>query len=233
MHVGVILPTFRRSASAALEAAAEAERAGLHGVFAYNHLWPMGQPGRPALSPFPILGAVAVRTERIALGTLVARIGLTPDSVLLDELLTLHALSGGRLVAGIGTGDSHSAAENLAYGVAFPPADERRERMGAVARTLLAHGVPTWIGGGSRATDAVARATGAVLNLWAAEPARVAAAGVGGEVTWGGTLPEDRDAAATLVGDLMGAGATWAVVSWPGSAAPVVEAASTAGVLLG
>jgi alkanesulfonate monooxygenase SsuD/methylene tetrahydromethanopterin reductase-like flavin-dependent oxidoreductase (luciferase family) len=233
MRLGVILPTFSDRATATLLAAEHAERCGLHGVFAYDHLWPMGHPARPALSPFPLLAAVAVRTERIAVGTLVARIGLTPDEVLLEELFTLDAVSGRRLVAGVGTGDSKSAAENLAYGVGFPPAHERRERAAVVSRTLLEAGVETWVGGGSSETNAVARSTGAVLNLWGAPAARIAAAAACGEVTWAGVLPKDAGAAAALLRGLAGAGATWAVVNWPGSTAPLVAAAATAGIALG
>lgn len=233
MRVGIVLPTFAASADDALEAAMQAEAAGVHGAFAYDHLWPMGQPGRPALSPFPVLAAAAVRTHRIALGTLVARVGLKPDAVLLEELLSLAALSGGRLVAGIGAGDSKSAAENLAYGVAFPPASERRARLAAVVRALLGAGVATWVGGGTAATNCVARTTGAVLNLWAVAPDRVAAEAAAGEVSWGGTLPREPSKAASLLGALAGAGATWAVVDWPGSCDPVVAAASDAGVALG
>jgi alkanesulfonate monooxygenase SsuD/methylene tetrahydromethanopterin reductase-like flavin-dependent oxidoreductase (luciferase family) len=233
MRIGVILPSFRDSASEALAAAAEAEDAGLHGVFAYNHLWPMGQPGRPALSPFPLLGAVVARTERLAIGTLVARVGLTPDDVLVEELLTLEALSGGRFVAGVGTGDAKSADENLAFGVAYPSAHERRERLAAIVATLLAAGVTAWVGGGAAATNEVARSTGAVLNLWAATPAAVAKARRDGEVTWGGMLPRDPGAAAALLEELEDAGASWAVFNWPGSSERIVAASSTARLELG
>jgi alkanesulfonate monooxygenase SsuD/methylene tetrahydromethanopterin reductase-like flavin-dependent oxidoreductase (luciferase family) len=233
MRIGVVLPTFAPTAADALGAAAEAEGSGLHGVFAYDHLWPMGHPGRPALSPYPVLGAIAARTSGLRLGTLVARVGLAPDAVVLEELLSLDALSGGRLVAGVGTGDAKSAAENFAYGVAFAPAAERRASVTGVVAGLLSAGVPAWVGGGSAATNAVARATGAALNLWAADPVAVAVAAKEGEVTWGGVLPEEPAAAAALLYELALAGATWAVVNWPGSCAPVAAAASTAGVLLG
>jgi len=233
MRVGVVLPTFERSADRALDAACEAERAGLHGVFAYDHLWPMGQPGRPAISPYPLLGAVASRTTRVALGTLVARVGLVPDDVLVRELLTLQVVSAGRAVVAVGTGDAKSAAENRAYGVAFEAPRRRRERLGAVVASLRRAGVPTWVGGGSEATDAVARSTGAALNLWGATPGIVAAAARSGEVTWAGSLPGDPGDAAALLAALGRAGASWAVLGWPGSCGPIVAAASTAGFALG
>jgi len=133
MKVGTTLPQFRDEADSALAAALRAEQVGLDGVFCFDHLWPMGQPGRPALSSGPLLGALAASTSVIHIGTLVARIGLLPDDVLVDELASLHAISNGRLIAGLGTGDHLSRAENQAFGIPFEPAEVRRVRMGAVA----------------------------------------------------------------------------------------------------
>ena len=122
MQVGITLPQFRDEADSALEAARRAEDLGIDGVFCFDHLWPMGQPGRPALSSGPLLGALAASTSTIAVGTLVARIGLLPDDVLVAVLSSLASMSGGRLIAGIGTGDHLSRAENEAYGIPFEPA---------------------------------------------------------------------------------------------------------------
>jgi alkanesulfonate monooxygenase SsuD/methylene tetrahydromethanopterin reductase-like flavin-dependent oxidoreductase (luciferase family) len=228
MRVGVILPTFAPTAAEALDAADEAEESGLDGVFAYDHLWPMGEPGRPAISPYPLLGAIAVRTRLVALGTLVARVGLAADEVLVEEMLSLEALSGGRLVAAVGTGDAKSAQENRAYGIAVRPAHERRAQLAAVLTALVSAGVTAWGGGGSLATNAAIRASGAALNLWAAPVEAVADAARDGEVTWAGRLPSHREPAAALLAALEAAGASWACVIWPGAAAPVVAAASTA-----
>lgn len=217
-------------ARAALEAA---EAAGVHGCFCYDHLWPLGSPGRPALAPFPLLANLAAQARSVVLGTLVARVGLVPDDVLEAEIRTLVALSNGRFVAGLGTGDHKSAAENLAYGVPFPSADERRARLAVLVERLRAEQVTTWVGGGSAATNALAHRLGAVLNLWGASPAAVAALAERGEVSWGGILPRDRAAAAALLAGLAEAGASWAVVGWPGSIDPLVAAAEDAGVALG
>ena len=54
-----MLPTFRDTPDEAFAAATEAVAAGVDGVFCYDHIWPIGQPERPALAPFPILGALA------------------------------------------------------------------------------------------------------------------------------------------------------------------------------
>ena len=108
---------------------------------------------RPALSAFPVLGAVAASTDRVCFGPLVARIGLVPDEMLVAELAVVGARwRPGRLIAGIGTGDSKSAAENLAFGIPFDPPDERRVALRRCAGRVLDAGVPVWVGGGSPAT---------------------------------------------------------------------------------
>ena len=228
MHVGITLPTFRDDA-AALDAARRAESLGLDGVFVFDHLWPMGAPERPALSAFPVLGAVAAVTSTIRFGPLVARVGLVPEAVLAAELLSLHHMAPGRLVAGLGTGDSKSAEENLAFGIPFAPADERRSALRDVAQRVLGEGVPVWIGGGSRATVEIAVELGAALNLWDAQPAAVSALASRCEVTWGGPVPEDVATIAEWLSELARAGATWAVCAWPSSMEAVAEAAALVG----
>jgi len=227
VKVGVTLPQFRDSPDEALDAARRAEGLGLDGVFVFDHLWPMGQPGRPALSSGPLLGALAAVTSTIHVGTLVARIGLLPDDVLVDVLCGVDALSGGRLVAGIGTGDRLSREENDAYGIPFESAEIRRARLGTVAAAVAGAGIPVWLGGGRPEMVDLARTTGAAVNLWQVEADRVAilqAEGV--EVTWGGPVGDTvAEATATLAG-VAGAGATWAVCAWPDSLEVVAEAAA-------
>jgi alkanesulfonate monooxygenase SsuD/methylene tetrahydromethanopterin reductase-like flavin-dependent oxidoreductase (luciferase family) len=227
------LPAFQVSSTPAERALQAAEAAGIHGCFCYDHLWPLGSPGRPALAPFPLLASLASRSRTVMLGTLVARVGLVPDAVLEAEVRTLVALSGDRFIAGLGTGDSKSAPENRAYGVPFAPSAERRARLEAIARKLQGEGVTIWVGGGSPETNALAVELGAVLNVWAASPERVAELARHGEVSWGGTLPREEGTASALLAGLAEAGATWAIVGWPGSVEPLVEAARAAGIALG
>lgn len=224
MRTGVVLPIFQDRATRALKVARRAETLGIDGVFCYDHLWPMGQPGRPALAPFPVLGLVAATTERIALGTLVARVGLVPDAVLVSEIAALDVLAPGRVVAGMGTGDRLSAGENEAFGVDFETARTRRARLAACVRTVRQRGIPVWVGDGGAATRAVARAEGVALNLWDARPAEVAMEARRGEVTWGG--PATRQPLARTVARLAEAGATWAVFASPVDLDELAEAAA-------
>jgi len=229
LKVGVTLPQFVDDASVALTAAVRAEELGLDGLFCFDHLWPMGQRGRPAVSMPPLLGAVAATTSTIHIGTLVARIGLVPDAVLIDTFASLERISEGRLIAGIGTGDSLSRQENDAYGVPFGPADERRDSMAAVARAVRSRGIPVWVGGGRPSTTAVAIEVGAAVNLWESSTVRVAElSGAGYEVTWGGPARGDVSAIAEHLHQLAESGATWAVCAWPESLEAVAEAAQLA-----
>jgi Luciferase-like monooxygenase len=208
VKIGVLLPTFEVGARHALDVAAAASDAGLDGVFAYDHLWPMGSPSRPALAPFPVLAAVLARHD-IIVGPLVARVGLFGATHLIESLVALDELGPGRVIAALGTGDKLSAAENEAYGLPRYSASARRAMLGDVA-SALGHRMPVWIGAGASATNDLARSLGATLNLWNATPAAVAAAALEGPVSWAGPVPSDLDA---TLDALAAAGATWAVLS--------------------
>lgn len=225
MRTGVVLPLFRDTPDAAFAAAAEAVAAGVDGLFCYDHIWPIGQPERPALAPFPVLGALATMLRPSEepgggpfLGTLVARVGLVPNGVLAAQFLALGRLAPGRVIAGLGTGDRLSEAENVAYGIPFAPAAERRADMIELGRTLAGAGLPVWIAGGPAGRTEEVRATGGALNVWNVAPALVAerrAGPDGVEVTWAGPPPSASPPLADTVQALHEAGATWAVFGWP------------------
>lgn len=225
MRTGVLLPIFQERAERALDAARRAEEAGVDGVFCYDHLWPMGQPGRPALAPFPVLALVASRTRRVTVGTLVARVGLVPDHVLVGQVAALAAIAPGRIVAGMGTGDHLSAGENEAYGVEFDVAAERRARLRRCVRAALALGADVWIGDGSPGTRRVAAEEGAALNLWEVSPDEVLDESRRAEVTWGGAV---SGPIAPTVARLAAAGATWVVFAWPVDVDELVAAGASA-----
>ncbi len=225
MKVGLTLPQFQERPEACIEVARQAEEAGLDGVFTFDHLWAIGRPDHPCLHGTSLLAALAVETERVQVGTLVARIGLWPDSVLEAILATVDDIASHRLVAGLGVGDRLSKDENRAYGVGFAPASERRASLARCCRNLRHSGIETWVGGLSPETQAVGRAEADAVNMWDVGPAAVAAEverpdAVG--VTWGGRvdLSGAGDAAGAVLRSLASAGATWAVVApigvpWP------------------
>lgn len=240
MKVGITLPQFRQDADPAVEAAVLAEEAGLDGVFVFDHLWPIGRPDRPALHGPTLLGALAAETSRLVVGTLVARVGLVPDAVLVHQMSTVQRIAGPRLIAGLGVGDRLSRPENEAYRVSWRPVAERRAAMAGVCRELRALGVTVWVGGKAPATRAIGRTEAGAVNLWQASPEEVAAeAALGGaEVTWGGQVDlseqSGTDLAASL-SSLAGAGAAWAVLApvgrpWPAAVEAVSSATAAYGI---
>jgi alkanesulfonate monooxygenase SsuD/methylene tetrahydromethanopterin reductase-like flavin-dependent oxidoreductase (luciferase family) len=230
VQIGVVVPTFAARAEPASEVAKEAERKGLHGAFCFDHLWPLEDPGKPAIAPFPFLGLLSAETTTLRLGTLVARIGLVPDDVLISEFRTLAVLTGGRVVAALGPGDRLSAEENLAYGLEFEPAARRLASLSRVASVLMGERIEVWIGSGEERTNAVARETGATLNLFDVDAEVVRRHARMGPVSWAGPLSKRPQVAAGALRRLASAGATWAVVSSRNPIDRIVEAAKDAGI---
>lgn len=219
MKIGMLLPTFRDNADAALDFARRVDDAGLDGVFAYDHLWPMGTPTKPSLAPFSLLGLVATRHERLHVGPLVARMGLVGTNHLVSQFLTLASLAPGRVLAPLGTGDHLSARENEAYGIDFASADERRALLKETCERLNSI-MPVWFGAGEKATNDLARSLGATLNLWDRPVDDVRRECHVGPTNWAGPAPRE---VGVLLDGLKDAGATWAIFSPQSALEPLKE----------
>jgi alkanesulfonate monooxygenase SsuD/methylene tetrahydromethanopterin reductase-like flavin-dependent oxidoreductase (luciferase family) len=230
VKVGVTLPTFEPTAAKALVAARAAEGAGIDGVFVFDHLWRGDKRSRPALSMYPMLGAVAATTTRVRVGSLVARVGFLPDRLVVESFVSLHELTGHRLVAAFGIGDAESASENEAYGIAWPALGDRRASLAAILGELTARGIECWVGATAPATLEIARAGRATINLWNVDLDRLKAEAARGPVTWAGSFPAEARSAADQLMDLRAAGATWAIWGWPRSIDLVTQAVRLAGL---
>ena len=148
MKLGLSLPMFTADVGRPLAAAARAAAAGYEGVFAPDHLFPPGAPGRPALEPFALLAAVAARHPGLHVGTLVTRASLRPAGLLAKQAAALDQISGGRAILGVGAGDSVSEPEHEAFGIPFAPAAERIAILEEAVRALRAlFAGETWAGG--------------------------------------------------------------------------------------
>jgi alkanesulfonate monooxygenase SsuD/methylene tetrahydromethanopterin reductase-like flavin-dependent oxidoreductase (luciferase family) len=89
------------------ELAADAERAGLDGVFVWDHIQ-YSPPVQVVSDPWVVLSAMAMRTSRVLLGPLVTPVPRRRPVKLARETVTLDRLCGGRLVFGAGLGhDGH------------------------------------------------------------------------------------------------------------------------------
>lgn len=175
MKLGLTLPSFVDDPAVPLAVAVVADRAGVDAVFAFDHLF-RGPPERrrPALECTTLLGAVAAATRRVGLGSLVARSTLRPPAVLAHALDTVHRISSGRLLVGVGSGDEQSREENESYGLDFGTDDDRLASLHAAVEVLTGRGYPVWVGG--RAGHMIrAGGTADGWNRWGVTPARLAA----------------------------------------------------------
>ena len=115
-----------------LALALAAESAGLDGLFRSDHYRSIVR-GEPAgsLDAWATLAALAARTDRIRLGTMVSPVTFRPASVLAKNVVTVDHVSGGRVELGIGAG--WYELEHETYGFPFRTA---RERVDELARQL-------------------------------------------------------------------------------------------------
>ena len=106
--------------------AAEAEEAGWHGVFVWDHLrWQA--PVRQVADPWITLAAIAVATEQVRLGPMITPLPRRRPAKVARETATLDQLSKGRLVLGVGIGDDRFGRELSATGEQLD--DRRRGQM--------------------------------------------------------------------------------------------------------
>ena len=111
-----------------LEFSCLAEDLGYDSVFVSDHFQPWRHTDGHAPSALAWLGALAARTRRVQIGTSV----LTPTfryhpSVVAQAFGTLGVIAPGRVVLGVGTGESLN--EVPSSGIAWPGPKERRDRL--------------------------------------------------------------------------------------------------------
>jgi len=99
------------------------EKHGVEALFRSDHYLSGIDPARAALDAWAVIPALAARTDRLELGTLVSPVTFRPAAVLANASKTAHEISGGRISLGMGTG--WMEAEHEAFGFPFPPMKER------------------------------------------------------------------------------------------------------------
>ena len=129
LKFGCQLPQGIADSDHVIEVAVECERLGYDSVWAYDHLSPFWVRSGQALECWTLLAAVAARTSRIKIGSLVTNVNFRNPALLAKMTSTLDDISGGRLVVGLGVGDRLSRNELRSYGYKLPPIDERIARL--------------------------------------------------------------------------------------------------------
>jgi len=127
-----------------------AERSGFESVWVMDHFWQLpalGGPDEPILEAYTLLGALAARTNRVTLGTLVTGNTYRNPALLAKMVTTLDVISKGRAVLGIG--GAWYEEEHVGLGFAFPPVKERLDRLEEavqVCRAMFRDSEPTFEG---------------------------------------------------------------------------------------
>jgi F420-dependent oxidoreductase-like protein len=147
--------TFADATDAALfdrvvELARAAETAGFDLVTVMDHFYQIGAIGaeeEPMLEAYTALGALAMKTERVLLGTMVSGVTYRNPAMLAKVVTTLDVISKGRAVLGIGAAWNES--EHAGYGFEFPPIGRREDRLEealTIARAMFTEVRPSFEG---------------------------------------------------------------------------------------
>ena len=100
------------------------EKHGLESLFRSDHYASVRDgPPRGSLDAWTTLAGIAVRTDRIRLGTLVSPVTFRHPSVVAKAATTVDHISGGRVELGLGAG--WLEREHRQYGFQFPPMTAR------------------------------------------------------------------------------------------------------------
>jgi alkanesulfonate monooxygenase SsuD/methylene tetrahydromethanopterin reductase-like flavin-dependent oxidoreductase (luciferase family) len=116
-----------------------AEKVGFDSVWLGDHLlYDLEVGPRGPWEVWTSLAALAATTERVLLGPLVASAGFHEPTMLAKQAATVDAVSGGRLILGLGAG--WNEREYRAFGLPFDHRVSRFEEAFTIIRTLLAEG---------------------------------------------------------------------------------------------
>ncbi len=141
MSVGVQLPEVEWEVPfpELVTMARTAEEVGFDSIWVGDHLiydLPVGPRG--PWECWTTLAALAASTSRVQLGTLVASTGFHAPAMLAKQAATVDAISGGRLILGLGAG--WNEREYRAFGFPFDHRVSRFEESFTVIRSLLRDG---------------------------------------------------------------------------------------------
>lgn len=118
MYYGLNLPNGGACGDARTlaELAHLAEETGWDGVFLEDYIVWQGHQDVPTYDPWVALAAMAVSTKRVRLGTMITALTRRHPWKLARETVTLDHLSNGRMILGVGIGDTASEVSFTHFG---------------------------------------------------------------------------------------------------------------------
>jgi alkanesulfonate monooxygenase SsuD/methylene tetrahydromethanopterin reductase-like flavin-dependent oxidoreductase (luciferase family) len=105
------------------------EQHGLEAMYRSDHYLSPTDPARAASDAWTLLGALAARTTKLRLGTLVSPVTFRHPAVVAKAAATIDQISGGRIEVGMGAG--WMDAEHERFDLPFPPMEERVRQLAA------------------------------------------------------------------------------------------------------
>lgn len=102
----------------------------------FHQIAPQGSQDEPIVEAYTTLAALAARTSRLELLTLVAGVVYHNPAHLAKQVTTLDVISGGRAILGVGA--AWFEQEARAYDFSFPPIRERMDRLEDAVRICRA-----------------------------------------------------------------------------------------------
>lgn len=137
MRYGLNLPNGGVAPARLGDFAALAEQAGWDGVFLEDYIVWQGDQTVDTYDPWVCLAVMATRTRRARLGTLVTPLARRRPWKVARETTSLDHLSGGRLILGVGLGDTVSVDVSFTHFGEALELKERGERLDEALEVLV------------------------------------------------------------------------------------------------
>jgi len=141
LPVGVTIRSIRATPEWWLESARRLDAAGYSGLWCWDHFMGRGDKTVPVVECWTILAMAAGQTSNVTVAPFVLNVMNRHPALVARMVSTLQIASGGRLILGMGIGGA--PGEHQAYGMPFPEAPERVQRLEEAVAVIRA----LWTGG--------------------------------------------------------------------------------------